>query len=248
MDARISAEEQMNNFRSFLGIAQDTPVALLLPDSVPEFQVPLHKALEKAMENSPDPLYYERIRHEARSNLEYAKANSGLKADIYLQFGLSQTGNTLHQAYNRPMTQEYGSLTISLPILDWGRGKGKVRVARSQQELTDIQAEQGMEDFRQNVHKLVSQFNMQARKVRIARLTSERAGARHAVAMRLYIMGQNTLLDLNDAIADHDSAERSYLYAMATYWSLYYTLRSLTRYDFQYNLPLEYQYSNIEKN
>ena len=232
MDARISAEEQMNSFRSFLGIAQDTPVALLLPDSVPEFQVPLHSALEKAMENSPDPLYYERIRYEARSNLEYAKANSGLKADIYLQFGLSQTGNTLHQAYNRPMTQEYGSLTISLPILDWGRGKGKVRVARSQQELTDIQAEQGMEDFRQNVHKLVSQFNMQARKVRIARLTSERAGARHAVAMRLYIMGQNTLLDLNDAIADHDAAERSYLYAMATYWSLYYTLRSITGYDF----------------
>ena len=232
MDARISLEEQMNSFRSFLGIAQDTPVALLLPDSVPEFQVSLHSALEKAMENSPDPLYYERIRHEARSNLEYAKANSGLKADIYLQFGLSQTGNTLHQAYNRPMTQEYGSLTISLPILDWGRGKGKVRVARSQQELTDIQAEQGMEDFRQNVHKLVSQFNMQARKVRIARLTSERAGARHAVAMRLYIMGQNTLLDLNDAIADHDAAERSYLYAMATYWSLYYTLRSITGYDF----------------
>lgn len=245
MDVQISQEETMQNFRSFLGITQDTPVKLIMPDSVPDFTVPLQKALSMAIKNSPDPLYYERIRHEARSNLAYAKANSGLKADIYLQFGLSQTGNTLPVAYKRPMTQEYGSLTISLPLLDWGRGKGKVRVARSQQELTDIQAEQGMEDFRQNVQKLVAQFNMQARKVRIARLTDERARARHSVAMRLYIMGKSTLLDLNDAIADHNSAGQSYLYTMSTYWTLYYTLRSITGYDFQTNseiteqLPIE---------
>ena len=232
MDAQIAHEETLQQFRSFLGLGQDTFITLLLPDSVPDFTVPFPQALEMAMKNSPDPVYYERIRKEAGSNLANAKANAGLKADIYLQFGLSQTGNTLPGAYKRPMTQEYGSLTVSLPILDWGRGRGKVRVARSQQELVEIQAQQGMEDFTHNVQKLVSQFNMQARKVRIARLTDRRARHRHTVAMRLYIMGQNTLLDLNDAIAEQNSAGRSYLYAMSTYWSLYYTLRSMTGYDF----------------
>lgn len=233
MDARISQEESLQSFRSFLGVGQDTYISLVMPDSVPDFVVPLSEALEMAMKNSPEPVYYERIRHEARSNLANAKANAGLRADIYLQFGLSQTGNTLPVAYKRPMTQEYGSLTISLPILDWGRGRGKVRVAESQQELTDIQAEQGMDDFRQNVQKLVSQFNMQARKVRIARLTDQRARHRHTVAMRLYIMGQNTLLDLNDAIAEQNSSGQAYIYAMRTYWTLYYTLRSVTGYDFR---------------
>lgn len=232
MDAQISLEEALQSFRSFLGVGQDTHISLILPDSVPEFTVPLSEALKKAMLNSPDPVYFERIRREARSNLANAKANAGLRADIYLQFGLSQTGSTLPAAYKRPMTQEYGSLSISLPLLDWGRGRGKVRVARSQQQLVDIQAQQGMDDFRQNVQKLVAQFNMQARKVRIARLTDERARHRHTVAMRLYIMGRNTLLDLNDAIAEQNSSGRSYLYAMSTYWSLYYTLRSITGYDF----------------
>lgn len=232
MDARFSEEEQLKSFRSFLGLAQDTPIRLLLPDSVPQFEVPLGDALELAMLNSPDPIYYRRLREEARSNLSYAKSNAGLKADIYLQFGLSQTGPTLQHAYTRPLTQEYASITLTLPLLDWGRGRGKVRVARSQQELTNIQAEQGMEDFRQNVLKLVSQFNMQARKVHIARLTSERADYRHKVAMRLYIMGQNSLLDLNDAIAERNSASTSYLNAMSTYWRLFYTLRSMTGYDF----------------
>ena len=247
MDAQIAHEETLQQFRSFLGLGQDTFITLLLPDSVPDFTVPFPEALEMAMKNSPDPVYYERIRKEAGSNLANAKANAGLKADIYLQFGLSQTGNTLPGAYKRPMTQEYGSLTISLPILDWGRGRGKVRVARSQQELVEIQAQQGMEDFTHNVQKLVSQFNMQARKVRIARLTDRRARHRHTVAMRLYIMGQNTLLDLNDAIAEQNSAGRSYLYAMSTYWSLYYTLRSMTGYDFREHCSITEQLPEIEK-
>ena len=246
MDAQIAHEETLQQFRSFLGLGQDTFITLLLPDSVPDFTVPFPQALEMAMKNSPDPVYYERIRKEAGSNLANAKANAGLKADIYLQFGLSQTGNTLSGAYKRPMTQEYGSLTISLPILDWGRGRGKVRVARSQQELVEIQAQQGMEDFTHNVQKLVSQFNMQARKVRIARLTDRRARHRHTVAMRLYIMGQNTLLDLNDAIAEQNSAGRSYLYAMSTYWSLYYTLRSMTGYDFREHCSITEQLPEIE--
>ena len=247
MDAQIAHEETLQQFRSFLGLGQDTYITLLLPDSVPDFTVPFSEALEMAMKNSPDPVYYERIRKEAGSNLANAKANAGLKADIYLQFGLSQTGNTLSGAYKKPMTQEYGSLTISLPILDWGRGRGKVRVARSQQELVEIQAQQGMEDFTHNVQKLVSQFNMQARKVRIARLTDRRARHRHTVAMRLYIMGQNTLLDLNDAIAEQNSAGRSYLYAMSTYWSLYYTLRSMTGYDFREHCSITEQLPEIEK-
>lgn len=232
MDAQFSQDEQLKSFRSFLGLAQDQPIRLVLSDSVPQFDVPLGEALDLALLNSPDPIYYQRLREEARSSLSYAKSNAGLKADIYLQFGLSQTGPNLHQAYTRPLMQEYASVTLSLPLLDWGRGRGKVQVARSQQELINIQAEQGMEDFRQNVLKLVSQFNMQARKVHIARLTVQRAEHRHKVAMHLYISGQSSLLDLNDAIAERNASSRSFLSAMSTYWSLYYTLRSMTGYDF----------------
>lgn len=241
MDAQISLEESLQDFRSFLGLNQNIHIRLILPDSVPTFEVPLGKAMELAAKNSPDPIYYERIRKEAESSLAYAKANSGLKADIYLQFGLSQTGNRLSEAYSRPMTQEYGSITLSLPILDWGRGRGKVRVARSQKELVDIQAEQGMEDFHKNIQKIVSQFNMQARKVQIAHMTNQRAEHRYNVAMRLYVMGENTLLDLNTAVTERNSAKRSYLYAMNTYWRLYYTLRSMTGYDFQHNCELTEQ-------
>ena len=238
MDAQISLQEQLQSVRSFLGLEQSTDIRLIIPDSVPQFSVPLDEAISLATENSPDPDYYKRIVTESKSSLANARANSGLKADLYLQFGLSQTGNELGTAYRNLMNQEYASVSIVLPILDWGRGKGRVRVAKSQLALIETQAEQGMNDFYQNIEKLVMQFNRQAHKVKIAKLTDKRANQRHTVARQLYIMGRNSILDLNSSINEKNAARRGHLSAMQTYWSLYYTSRSMTAYDFERKLPI----------
>lgn len=239
MDAQVALREKMQTIRSFLGLEQTQEIKLIVPLEVPSFEVPLQRAVELALANSPDPDYYRRIKKESESNLAQAHANAGLKADLYMQFGLSQTGADIGAAFRRPMSQESASITIALPILDWGRGKGKVREAKSQLALIHTQVEQGMRDFYQNVEKLVLQFNMQARKVHVASLTDQRAEQRHLIARRLYIMGRNSILDLNSAVSEKDAARRNYISTMQTYWSLYYTLRSMTGYDFEHQKELK---------
>ncbi len=238
MDAEINLKEVMQSVRSYLALDHDVDLQLVMPDSIPQFEVPLAQAMELALQNSPDPEFYKRIVKESESNLSYTKANAGLRADLYVQLGLSQTGRDISSSYRNLMNQEYASVSISLPILDWGRGKGRVKVAKSQLALTNTQAEQGMNDFNQNVQKLVLQFNMQARRVYIAALTDQRAEQRYAVAKRLYIMGRSSILDLNSAINEKNSAKRNSINTMRTYWNLYYTLRSMTAFDFENNTPL----------
>ena len=152
--------------------------------------------------------------------------------------GLTQTGNKLKDAYHNPLDQQYVTLGISLPILDWGRGKGQVRVARSNRDLTYTQVEQDKTDFELNVRKLVKQFNLQSQRVHIAARTDETAQRRADVARRLYILGKSTVLDLNASISEKDAARRNYITALYNYWSLYYTLRSITLYDFEVDAPL----------
>lgn len=137
------------------------------------------------------------------------------------------------------MDQQYVSLGISLPILDWGRGKGQVRVAKSNRDLVQTQVEQDKTDFDLNIRKLVKQFNLQAQRVHIAARTDTTAQRRADVARRLYLLGQSTVLDLNASITEKDAARRAYITALYDYWSLYYTLRSLTLYDFEHRRPLE---------
>ena len=139
---------------------------------------------------------------------------------------------------------QYASVSVSIPILDWGRGKGRRRVAQSNVDLADIHAEQGMKSFEQNVIKMVQQFNLQSRRVAVASQADKTAERRYEVARRLYVLGKSTILDLNSAISEKDSARRSYIQSLSTYWSLYYGLRSMTGYDFSLNVPITWALPN----
>ena len=239
MNARIQVEDQMQILRSFLGIKDEVNLKVIPEKEVPKFEIPLGDALQMAFENSPEPDMYERMKLQSRSNLASARANAGLKADLYVKFGLSQTGSKLREAYRDPMNQQYASITLSLPILDWGRGKGRIRVAKSNVDLVNTQAEQGMKDFELNVARMVRQFNLQSQYVEIAAKTTQTADRRYEVAKRLYILGKSTILDLNSAITEKDAAQRGYISALSSYWSLYYGLRSMTGYDFEKNQKIE---------
>jgi outer membrane protein TolC len=148
---------------------------------------------------------------------------------------LTQTARRFEEAYRRPMDQQYVSIGLSLPILDWGRGKGRVKMAKSQRDLVTTQVEQAESDFEQNIRRIVAQFNMAARRVGICRKAAETAERHYDVARRLYVMGKNTVLELNSALSEKDNARTAAVAALEEYWSLYFTLRSLTLYDFERN-------------
>lgn len=246
ISAQQALTEAEDYLRSFLNLQDREPVIVVTDSVVPLFTVPLEEAMELAHRHSPDISSLERQRLQSEDNLAYAKANAHLKANVYMSLGLAQTGDDLRNTARDLMDEQYVSVGVSLPILDWGRGKGQVRMARSNLDLVNIQTEQSLMTFEQNVTKVVSQFNLQGQRVSIARKTMDTAQRRYDVARHLYLAGRSTILDLNAAISEKDNAYRGFVSSLSTFWSLYYTLRSLTQYDFQWNLPIEYEYDILE--
>ena len=101
-------------------------------------------------------------------------------------------------------------------------------MAKARLELTQTQSEQAMQEFRLNVLKMVRQYNLQAYRVKIAYRTRETALRRYDVARWLYLQGRTSLLELGASISEKDNAQRAFVAALQTYWSLYYGLRSMT--------------------
>ncbi len=228
LNAEAEVEDAMQTLRSYLGIKEELPLAVVPDTLISNDVVDADEALAMALANNPDPEQLRLNIVESESALSSAKANRGLKADLYMQFGLSQKGTTLSEAYTKPLNQQYVSMTVSLPLLDWGRGRGQVRLAKSRLELTQTQSEQAMQDFRLNVLKMVRQYNLQAHRVKIAHRTRETALRRYEVARWLYLQGRTSLLEFNASVNEKDNAQRAFIAALQTYWSLYYGLRSLT--------------------
>lgn len=238
----IEAESNVNYYqqrlRSYLGLNDGAELELFIEDSVPSLNVDVEQAMALTMQNSPDVLELRIKKLESESNVAYAKANRGLKADVYAQFGLTKTSDDIKTAYDNTIQQQYVSLGITVPILDWGNGKGKVKVAKSRLELTNAQINQTQNDIEENVLQTVWQFNLQGSVIRIASKAANIAQKHHDVTQRLYLLGKSTILDLNAAISGKDSKKRAFINALSSYWGLYYALRSITLYDFERQEPL----------
>jgi outer membrane protein TolC len=247
LNAQIDVDDCMQDFRAYLGIGEAADIIAAVDERVPQFTVDMYLAMQLALSNSPEILGMNRRKLESESNIARTKAQTGLKADIYAQFGLTQTSSELSMAYKNPLNQQYVELGIRFPILDWGRGKGNVRVAQSRRDMVFTQEEQNLSIFEQNIQKVVKQFNLQNGRVEIAAKTDRTAERRNEVARRLYILGQSTILDLNASIVEKDAAKRNYINALYNYWSLYYTLRSLTLYDFEKGIALTEDYESLIK-
>lgn len=238
---QMSFDEAADQLRNFLNLPSDARIEVVTSDSIPGFQVELQKALELAYENNPDMESMQLSRLNSESALARAKSQAGLRASVYVRLGLAQTGDDINESMHNLNDEQSISLTVSIPILDWGQGKGRIRVARNNLDLTNMRLEQQQLSFDRQVTRAVSQFNLQERRVEIAHRTMLTAQHRYEVARQLYMTGRSTVLDLNSAITSKDSAYRGYVSALSTWWQLYYTIRSMTGYDFQNDSLLEYQ-------
>ena len=126
-----------------------------------------------------------------------AKANRGLQVEFRGRLGLSQSANELPAAYRRLKDYETVGLTMTIPIYDWGMGRGKVRMAKTDVEITKTQIEQANIEFAHDVRTKVLQFNNQAEQCK----TSLRA--QDIAAERYDIMKKR----VRERVGDGDGAE-----------------------------------------
>ena len=121
---------------------------------------------------------------------------------------------------------------FEIPILDWGRRKGKVKVAESNRKVTESRLRQERADFAQNIFILVERYRNQMRQLEISRRADEIAARRYAANVETFMIGKISTLDLNDSRTSKDEARREFINELYLFWNYYYQIRSLTLWDF----------------
>lgn len=244
ISAQTGLDDATDALRNFLNLPSQVEIQVVTDDSIPHFTVPADEALALAEKNSPDIDAMELSRISSESELAYYKSQAGFKASVYMRLGLAQTADELPESMRNMNDEQTISVSLSIPILDWGRGRGRVRIAENNLELTRLRNEQSRVSFEKTVMRAVSQFNSQERQVDIARRTMQTAQHRYEVARHMYMTGNSTMLELNEAIKAKDSAYRGYISALSRYWQLYYTIRGMTGYDFERDSTIEHEIEN----
>lgn len=195
--------------------------------------------------NNPELIALERQLVEAESSVAQARAEKGLNANLTASYGLRDQDPDFYLAYDKPNQQQGIRIGFSLPILDWGLGRGRYKMAQSSQELTQVQVEQSRVDFEQNLLLDVQQFNLQDDQVKIAAKSDTVAAKMYEVTKQRFLIGRINVLELNNADTKKDQNKRSYIQALNNYWNYFYNVRALTLYDFVNRKPIETDYEKL---
>lgn len=232
--ADLNYENMLFTFKSYLRLKANEKIELIPPVQNDFYSINVEEALSEARTNTSSGLNFDRQILEAESNLNMSRMQGRFDAEINASFGLTQTSDKFSKAYLNPLDEERISVGITIPILDWGQAKGRIKMAESNLELVRTSVEQSRMDFEQNIFLKVMQFNMQKNQLKIAAKADTVAQKRFDVTQKRYMIGKvNDVLELNNAQIDNDNARMGYYSALKTYWNSYFEMRRLTLFDFR---------------
>lgn len=243
-ESEINLRDMELRLRSFLGYNESVRIELDIPDNIPIFEVDMQEALELAKANNPQIVGLTRQMVEAQRNVSQAKAERGLNANMTLSYGLQGASTEVTGAYQQPDDQQRVRIGFTVPIVDWGLGKGKYRMAQSSEELIKTQVQQSIVDFEQSIFLDVAQFNLQDDQVRIAAKSDTVAQKMYEVTKQRFLIGKIDVLELNNADTKKDTNRRAYIQALQNYWTYYFNIRRVTLFDFERGVALA---ADVEK-
>ncbi|OFY79410.1 MAG: hypothetical protein A2V46_05810 [Bacteroidetes bacterium RBG_19FT_COMBO_42_7] len=244
-EAEMNLRDREIRLKSFLGFNENVRIELVIPTEIPALQVNSQEVLEMALANSPGILQQQLTVLTAQSNVAQAKAEKGLNANLMASFGMRDQDSDFDLAYANSNQQQNIRLGITMPILDWGLGRGRYKMAQSNLELAQVQSDQALVDFEQNLILDVEQFNLQKEQVAVAAKSDTVAMRMYEVTKQRFLIGKIAILELNNADTKKDQNRRAYIQALQNYWNYFYNIRNLALYDFVNRKPLETEFEKL---
>ncbi len=244
-EAEMNLRDREIRLRSFLSFTDNVRLELIIPTEIPALQVTSQEVYDLAMANNPEMITQQLAILQAQSSVAQAKADRGLNANIIANFGMQGRDEDFNTSYTALSRNQGVRVGFSIPILDWGLGRGKFKMAQSSLELAEVQSKQAITDFEQNLRLDVEQFNLQAAQVGIAAKSDTVAQKMYEVTKQRFLIGKIAVLELNNADTKKDQNRRAYVQSLQNYWNYYYNLRNLTLFDFVNRKPLETEYDKL---
>lgn len=245
-DNESTLKSQMFTLRSFLALSENEEPEPVMPDSIPETYLDFQEVLDKALENNS--FAHNIRRRQLEADYEVATAKGKLREiTLYAQVGLTGTDRSLQTAYSRLKDNRIVQIGISIPLLDWGKRRGQVKVAESNRQVAESRIRQESMNFNQNLFVLTEQFNNQYQQLQIAQEADSIAQKRYRTSVETFLTGSISTLDLNDAQSRKDEARQKRLTELFRYWYYYYQIRSLTLWDFAKQTDIETDFEALIK-
>ena len=237
-NAQIALKRAMFALVSFLNMDKDTQIEIELPGRPSAMEIPIDAALTMAKENNPNFLTQRQNVLVAEQTVDKARVESRFNASLNASIGFNQVADRFKDVYLRPLEQDLVSISVSVPLIDWGVRKGKYNMAKNSLNVAKITARQEEQSLEEEVTMTVGDFNIQQRLIQSAEEALDLAIMAYEQTRQRFIIGKADVNSLTLSLNRQQEAQKNYISALQNYWLNYYKIRKLTLFDFERGLSL----------
>lgn len=230
--ARLERQKAQNELVGFLGMESGTELELVMPSGVPVMHIDPEEAALQARQNNPVFLTDRNNVFSAQRDVEKARVERRVSATLDLNFGLNQVDENLGRAYGHPLSSDVVSLSVAVPLKDWGMRKSRLMSAKSALEEARTTARKNSDDVEMEVLTAVNEFNEQEQLVENTNQALTIAENAYLSTFQRFASGKATVNDITLAQNRWQSARQNQIAAIRNFWLCYYNIRRITLYDF----------------
>ncbi len=193
-------------------------ISVLIPKTLPNQRLNPDTVLHKCKENNPLYLEMQQKILSAHRELDKVKKQRYVDSRFDISVGFNQYSDRFQQAYKELMRQDFISIGITIPLIDWGKRKGNYNIAKSNLELAEVEEKQRLLDLEQEILAKVSDYNIRVDMLKTAEETTLLAKKVVEETILKFKYGANNVESLKNALIQEQQANTQYISMLKTCW------------------------------
>lgn len=229
----VLLENAKDQLKQTLGMTLDDDIEVTVEIEVSQVAIDLAQAVQSGLSSRMEIRQREIDIELAEFQLIQTKSLNEFRGDVSLSIGIIGDNENFGNMYQNPTQNPRMSVSLSVPIFDWGEKKARVNaqkvaqtLAKFEQENLKIDIELDVRQTWRRLENLRTQIDIAEKSVRNAQLTYD-------INMTRYREGDLTGMEINQFQTQLSSRKITHAQALINYKIELLNLKILTLYDFE---------------
>lgn len=242
----VQLENIKDNYKQLMGLPIEEEIMVIAEVSVLPVDVDLREASDYALSNRMEIRQRQISIELGQFDIIATNAQNEFEGNVALSVGLFGNDEKFPDIYNTVNNNQDVSLTLNIPLWDWGEKKAKMKAAQAALK----EKEYNLDDEKKNIIMGIRQVHRNLRntliQIDIARKNEENAQLTYEINLEKYKNGDLTSMDLNLFQNQLTEKKNTLTGALISYKMELLNMKLQTLYDFENKVSILPDVMNYE--
>lgn len=235
---QVSLENAKDEFKLLIGMSLYDDLIVLPNIEVDTVQINIGFAIDQGLANRMELRQRSISIETSQFDLIQTKSLNEFRGSLGLSVGLFGDNEKFTDVYGNPTDNESVSLSLTIPLWDWGERKSRIKATEASIETEMISLEEEQNNIILDVRKVYRNLLNLQNQIGIARQSVTNAQLTYDLNLEKYKNGDLTGMDLNIYQNQLSEKQLAYTNALISYKLELLNLKIQTLYDFEKKEPV----------